>query len=104
MILLVKNLRTTTAWTTLGGKLYTKKQGTEKFKLPEFFLKKTIEFKVHVEETTVHANAAYNMIIGRYLITELKLVLDFDTQCITWDGLVVPMKTQGGATKRNYSL
>jgi predicted aspartyl protease len=39
---LVKNSRTTTEWTTLGEKLYTKKQGTVKFKLPEFFLNKPI--------------------------------------------------------------
>jgi uncharacterized DUF497 family protein len=78
----------------LRGNLYTKKQGTVKFKLPEFFLNKTIEFKVHVDETTVHANAAYDMIIGRYLISELKLVLVFDTQCITLDGIDQPMKTQ----------
>jgi hypothetical protein len=88
----------------LRGKFYTKKQGTVKFKLPELFLNKTNEFKVHVDETTIHANAAYGMIIGRDLITELKLVLDVDTQCITWDGIDQPMKTQRGATKRNYSL
>jgi hypothetical protein len=35
---LVKKSKTTTEWTSLGGKLYTKKQGTVKFKLPEFFL------------------------------------------------------------------
>jgi uncharacterized DUF497 family protein len=39
------------------------------------------------------------MIIGRYLITELKLVLDFNTQCITWDGIDQPIKTQGGLQK-----
>jgi hypothetical protein len=39
------------------------------------------------------------MIIGRYLITELELVLDFDTQCITLDGIDQPMKTQGGLQK-----
>jgi hypothetical protein len=44
------------------------------------------------------------MIIGRDLISELKVVLDFDTQCISWDGTDQPMKSQGGATKRNYSL
>jgi hypothetical protein len=49
----VKNKKTTAEWTTLGGKLYTKKQGTVKFKLPGFFLNKTVEFKVHVDETTV---------------------------------------------------
>jgi hypothetical protein len=30
---LVKNKKTTSEWTTLGGKFYTKKQGTVKFKL-----------------------------------------------------------------------
>jgi hypothetical protein len=41
------------------------------------------------------------MNIGRDLITELKLVLDFDTQCITWDGIDQPMKLQGGLQKEN---
>jgi hypothetical protein len=40
----VKNKKTTTEWTTLGGKLYTKKQGTVKFKLTEFFLNKKLSF------------------------------------------------------------
>jgi predicted aspartyl protease len=98
--LLVKNSRTTTEWTTLRGKFYTKKQGTMKFKLPEFFLNKTIEFKVHVDETTVHENASYDMIIGRDLISELKLVIDFETQCITWDGIDQPMKSQESYKKK----
>jgi hypothetical protein len=80
------------------------KRGTVKFKLPEFFLNKTIEFKVHVDKNNVHANATDDMIIGRDLISELKLVLDFETQCISWDSIDQPMNTQGGATKRNYSL
>jgi hypothetical protein len=46
---LTKNKRTTAEWTTFGGKFYTKKQGTVKFKLPELFLNKTVEFKVHVD-------------------------------------------------------
>jgi hypothetical protein len=96
---LVKNSRTTAEWTTLWGEFYTKKQGTVEFKLPEFFLNKTIEFKVHVDETTVHANADYVMIIGRDLITELNLVLDFDTQCIPWGSIDQPMKSQGGLKK-----
>jgi hypothetical protein len=56
---------------------------------------KTVEFKLHVDETTVHDNASYDMIIGRDFITELKIVLDFETQCITWDGINQPMKLQG---------
>jgi hypothetical protein len=96
---LVKDKKTTTEWTTLGGKLCTKKQGTAKFKVPEFFLNKPIEYKLHVDGTIVHANASYDMIIGRDSITEPRLVLDFDTQCITWDGIDQPMKIQGGLQK-----
>jgi hypothetical protein len=95
----VKNKRTTTEWTTLGGKFYTKKQGTVKFKLPEFLLNKTVEFKVHIDETNVQADASYDIVIGRDLITEIKIVLDFDTQCITWDGIDQPIKLQGGLQK-----
>jgi hypothetical protein len=40
------------------------------------------------------------MIIGRDLISELKLVLNFDTQCISWDGIDQPMKTQGGGLQK----
>jgi hypothetical protein len=50
-------------------------------------------------ETTVNADASYDMIVGRDLISELKLVLDFDTQCITWDNIYKPMKQQGGLQK-----
>jgi hypothetical protein len=94
--LLVKNSITTTEWTALSGKFYTKKQGIVKFKLPELFLNKTIEFKLDVDETTVHDNATYDISIGIDLISELKLVLDFDTQCISWVGFDPPMKKQGG--------
>jgi predicted aspartyl protease len=96
---LVKNKKIATEWTTLGEKLYAKKQGTVRFKIPELFLNKTTEFKLHADETTVQADASYDMIIGRNLITELKLVLDFDTQCITWDGIAQPMTIQGGLQK-----
>jgi hypothetical protein len=41
------------------------------------------------------------MIIGRNLISELKLALDFDTQCISWDGIDQPMKSQGELLKEN---
>jgi hypothetical protein len=57
------------------------------------------EFKVHVDETTVHANATYDMIKGRYLISELKLVIDVDTQGRSWDGYDQPMKSRGGVQK-----
>jgi hypothetical protein len=45
------------------------------------------------------------MIMGRDLMSELKLVLDFDTKAIYWDNIDQPMKLQGGgAVKTNYPL
>jgi hypothetical protein len=40
------------------------------------------------------------MIIGRSLIKELKLVLYFDTQCITWYGIDQPIKHRGDYKKK----
>jgi hypothetical protein len=48
-------------------------------------------YRSDVDETNVQAYASYDMIIGRELFTQLKLVLDFDTQYITWDGIDQPM-------------
>jgi hypothetical protein len=53
-----------------------------------------------VDETTTPSQAAYDMIAGRDLITDLKLVLHFHTQCITWDIIDVPMQYQGGLSKQ----
>ena len=39
------------------------------------------------------------MIMGRDLITELKLIMDFDTQSVTWDNIEQPMKQQGKLAK-----
>jgi hypothetical protein len=64
-----------------------------------FFLKKTKEFNVHVDDTTVPSDSAYGMIMGRYLISELNLILDFDTKSISWDNIDQPMKSQGEFSK-----
>jgi hypothetical protein len=44
------------------------------------------------------------MTIGQDLITELKLVLDFDTQYITWDNIDQPMKQQGVWNKKQLIM
>jgi hypothetical protein len=40
------------------------------------------------------------MIMGQDLISELKLVLDFDTKSIYWDNIDQPMPLQGGLSKQ----
>jgi hypothetical protein len=36
--MIAKDKKSTTEWTTLGGNFLTKKKGTVKFKLPDFFV------------------------------------------------------------------
>jgi hypothetical protein len=48
----------------------------------------------------VYTISSYDNIIGRDLIKELKLVLDVDTQCITWDVIDQPMKNTGGGLQK----
>jgi len=84
-----------TTWNTLGGSFSTKRRGECVFTLPEFSLKTEISFPCHVDDTTAHSNALFDMIMGRDLIHALKLVLDFDQETITWDGHIVPMKKRG---------
>jgi hypothetical protein len=44
------------------------------------------------------------MIMGRDLISELKLVFDFDNKSITWDDIDLPLKLKGrGVVVTNYT-
>ena len=61
------------------------------FSLPELFENRLIKYKVHVDTST--ESHAYDMIMGRDLLTELGIVLDFSTQQIIWDGATVPMRS-----------
>ena len=91
---LVKHLRvsksTPTRWSTAAGKLQTDKVVRKlRFILHEFDTKKVIEWSAHV--TKVKFN--YDLIVGRDLLQELVLVLDFKEEEIQWDGQSIPMKS-----------
>ena len=45
------------------------------FKLPEFSNNKTINWKMHVDESTNHSTSQYDLIIGTDLMAALKINL-----------------------------
>ena len=98
---LCKKLRvkpgTESTWNTASGTFRTK--GTTKIELtlPEFYPDRRINWKMH---TTKNLN--YDMILGRDLLEELGIVLDFRRKVCTWEDAEVPMKPPSATVQDSY--
>ena len=78
-----------TKWNTSAGPFHTNKRAQIQFRLPEFNQTAVIKTHVHVSMTT----STYNMIMGRDLLHELGIDLQFSTGLMTWKDITIPMKT-----------
>jgi hypothetical protein len=89
--LLTKKLRKkttlTSAWKTVAGPITTTQRCTVEMYLPEFFRHKKITWTFHLANSI-----GYDMIVGRDLLDELGMTLDFKNHIMTWDSAEVPMK------------
>jgi hypothetical protein len=70
--------------------------------LPEFFEAKTIEYEVYVSGKDVNMN--YDMIIGRDIMTELGIILDYDQLHSIWEESSVPMKQTNANIKQTFRI
>jgi hypothetical protein len=77
-----------TVWTTPAGNLKTTHKCTSAFVLPEFFRDRMIEWDLHVSADL----GAYDMIIGRDILSALGIKFDFTSMTIEWEQACVPMK------------
>ena len=60
------------------------------FILKEFYENKSIEWNLHVDSTP--SPHRYDMILGRDVMSELGIMLDFKDQTMTWDDSTINMK------------
>jgi hypothetical protein len=67
-----------TTWSTMGGQFITNKIGLVTFSLPEFNLKKQVSWRFHLDDRS-KSSSTYDMIIGRDLLGELGIILNFMT-------------------------
>ena len=81
---------TTTNWNTKGGNFQTSKKCKTTFTLNEFFENKSIEWNLHVDSTP--GPHRYDMIIGRDIMSELGITLNFEDQTMAWEDSIVHMK------------
>ena len=75
-------------WNTAGGTAITSEKAVIQFNLPEFYEKTIIQKDVHVFFTEMN----YDMIIGRDLMSELGISLNFFHQKVRWQEAEIPMK------------
>ena len=78
----------TTNWTTPAGNLQTKATVRSKFMLPELHDNRLIEWDFHVTKNM----GAYDMIIGRDMLKDLGIDIQFSNETIDWDGHSIPFK------------
>ena len=100
----VKHLRKkkgdTISWQTAAGVMKTNEKTTLQFRLPEFDNDKIIEWDVHVTRETTN----YDMILGRDLLSELKMILDFSLNQINWEGAAIPMKGKDETLEQSFHV
>jgi hypothetical protein len=75
---------------TKGGTFHTSSKCKKNFILNEFYENEVIEWTLHVDKTS--GPRQYNMIVGRDLMSQLGIILNFDGQTMTWDKSTIKMK------------
>jgi hypothetical protein len=86
----------TTTWSTMGGKFTTNKTGFVTFSLPTFNLKKQMccSWAFHVDDRS-ESSSTYDIIMGRDLLGELGIIMNFNDHTVTWDTDTIPIKDRG---------
>ena len=80
----------TTSWIMKGGNFQTSKKCKTTSILKEFFENKSIEWNLHEDSTpSLHQ---YDMILGHNVLSELRIMLNFKDQTMTWDDSTISMK------------
>ena len=77
-----------TFWKTTSSTFSTTAKCRTEFMLPELSTTKRIVWDFHVTKQQM----SYNLKIGRDLLSELGIALDFSTDTIQWEDIQMPMK------------
>jgi len=84
-----KDSNPTVTWSTANGTLLTKQTCTCIFALPEFHRDRAIQWDMHVVDNL----GAYDMIIGRDVLSDLGVKFNFTEHTMEWDGATIAMRS-----------
>jgi Retroviral aspartyl protease len=97
----VKNLKKKgTVWSTPGGDLHTNSQVKGQFTIPELQDKKLIKWDLNVADNM----GVYDMIIGRDILSFLKINICFSDQLVVWEGSEMPFKPVEASVTTDYHI
>jgi hypothetical protein len=102
----VKNLRIRTSskssivWSTPAGEMKTQQRVKTQFTIPELQEKKLIEWNLHVTEGL----GAYDMIIGRDILTFLGINIQFSDSTVHWEFASMPFKPVDAKVETAYHI
>ena len=85
-------------WTTPAGNLTTTAKCQCAFMIPEFHRDRVIEWDLHMSSSL----GAYDMIIGRDILSDLGIKFDFSDMTMEWDGSSIPMKDSDASMMESY--
>ena len=77
---------------TVAGTYITTHNIKVTFCIPEFSSSRIISHRFHIDNNEGKSGIGYDMIIGRDMMVQLGLLLEFNRQVFQWDGVTVTMK------------
>jgi predicted aspartyl protease len=89
-----------TRWTTSTGTFKTKQKAIARMLFTELHESKTITYNAHVAPIL----GVYDMIIGREILKELGILLNFKDETIEWDGVIIPMKPEEATPENSFAI
>jgi RNase H-like domain found in reverse transcriptase/Reverse transcriptase (RNA-dependent DNA polymerase)/Integrase zinc binding domain len=91
---------TKTQWTTSAGIFETKYKALAPMIFTELHEGKTITCEAHVAPDL----GAYDMIVGREILKELGITLNFKEETVEWDEVVIPMKPENAIPEKHFAI
>ncbi|HSN67194.1 MAG TPA: reverse transcriptase domain-containing protein [Fusibacter sp.] len=99
-LLTVTDSNEVTCWETSAGTFETKQKALTQIILTELHESRTITCSAHVAPNL----SKYDMIIGREVLSELGIILNFKEQTIEWDEAVIPMKPETATQATSFVI
>lgn len=95
-----KTSKSSTVWSTPAGDMQTSQKVKAQFTIPELQEKKLIEWNLHVAENM----GAYDMIIGRDIMSFLGINIQFSDLTVHWDYADMPFKPIDATVETAYHI
>ena len=90
-------------YSTCGSTLSSNTVSNVAMKLTEFSTSKEIVFLCQIDSANDPKKALYDIILGSDFMAAMKIDLQYSVNQIKWDGLAIPMRSDGSLTSRDLA-